>query len=90
MVVDRTRKKKRTQREARQPKDPNLRYKMYTFRLYPTIKQVRTLEWTLRRCAELYNACLEERTAAYQMCRISVSYEMQSEQLPELKVLRPE
>jgi putative transposase len=90
MVVDGTQKNKRVQREARQPKDPNLRYKMYTFRLYPTVKQVRTLEWTLRRCAELYNACLEERTAAYQMCRISVSYEMQSEQLPELKVLRPE
>jgi putative transposase len=90
MVVYRTQKKKSTQREERQPKDPNLRYKMYTFRLSPTVKQVRTLEWTLRRCAELYNACLEERTAAYQMCGISVSYDMQSAQLPELKVLRPE
>jgi transposase len=89
-VVDRIQKKKSTQREERQPKYPNLHYKMYTFRLSPTVKQVCTLEWTLRRCAELYNACLEERTAAYQMCGISVSYDMQSAQLPELKVLRPE
>lgn len=35
--------------------------KSYKFRLYPTKKQVETLEWTLARCCELYNACLQER-----------------------------
>jgi len=28
----------------------------YTFRLYPTRKQVQALQWTLDRCRELYNA----------------------------------
>ena len=35
--------------------------KAFKFRLYPTKKQVETLEWTLARCCELYNACLQER-----------------------------
>lgn len=35
--------------------------KTYKFRLCPTKKQVATLEWTLDRCRELYNACLQER-----------------------------
>ena len=64
---------------------------MYKYRLYPTKKQIGTLEWTLRRCREVYNAALEERTSAYKMRGISVSYQMQAEQLPEIKEqLRPE
>ncbi len=86
-MSDRRQKKPRT---PKSPHDPYLRHKMYKFRLYPTVKQVDTLEWTLRRCAELYNAGLEERTAAYQMCGVSIFYEMQADQLPEIKVLREE
>jgi putative transposase len=63
---------------------------MYKYRLYPTQKQIGTLEWILRRSKELYNSALEERTAAYKMCGVSVSYQMQADQLPEIKEERPE
>jgi putative transposase len=72
------------------PKNPNLRCKAYKFRLYPTKKQVGTLEWTLRRCKELYNAALQERRDAYQMCGVSVFYTTQAAQLPEIKQVREE
>jgi putative transposase len=84
-------RKPRKEREPRPPKNPNLRHKMYKYRLYPTQKQIATLEWILRRSKELYNAALEERTAAYKMCGISVTYQMQADQLPEIKEeIRPE
>ena len=72
------------------PKNPNLRKIAYKFRLYPTSKQIGTLEWTLRRCKELYNAALQERREAYLLCGVSVSYGMQADQLPAIKQLREE
>ncbi len=78
------------EKKAREPKDPNLRCKAYKFRLYPTKKQVGKLEWMLRRCKEVYNAALQERRDAYKMCGVSVSYQMQAEQLPAIKKLREE
>jgi len=72
------------------PKNPKLRRKAYKFRLYPTRKQIGTLEWTLRRCKEVYNAALQERREAYQLCGVSVSYGMQADQLPAIKQLREE
>ena len=83
-------KKPREKREKRPPKDPSLRNKMYKYRLYPTKSQIGKLEWILRRRKELYNAALEERTAAYRMAGVSVNYEMQCAQLPEIKEDRPE
>jgi putative transposase len=83
-------KKPRKPRKPRAPKDPSLRNKMYKYRLYPTRKQVATLEWILRRSKELYNAAIEERTAAYRMCGVSVTYQMQADQLPDIKEERPE
>jgi putative transposase len=83
-------KKPRKPRPPRAPKDSSLRYKMYRYRLYPTRKQVGTLEWILCRCKEIYNAALEERTAAYRMCGVSVTFQMQDAQLPEIKEERPE
>ncbi len=71
-------------------KNPKLRNKAYKFRLYPTKKQIGTLEWTLRRCKELYNAALQERRDAYRMKGVSVSYGMQAAQLPTIKQLREE
>ena len=48
---------KQTQpKKTRKQKSPNLRNKAFKFRVYPTKKQVGKLEWTLRRCKELYNA----------------------------------
>jgi putative transposase len=41
--------------------------KSYKYRLYPTKKQIETLEWTIDRCRELYNAALQERRDAYNM-----------------------
>ncbi len=83
--------KEQTQpKRERKPKNPNLRNKAYKFRIYPTQKQIATLEWTLRRCKELYNAALEERREAYRMNGVSVSYGMQADQLPAIKQLREE
>src|SRR6266702_4711658 len=70
-------KKPRQKREPRPPKDPSLRNKMYRYRLYPTKEQIGKLEWILCRSKELYNAALEERTAAYRMCGVSVDFKMQ-------------
>src|SRR5882724_310195 len=83
-------KKPRVKREKRPPKDPSLRNKMYRYRLYPTKNQMSKMEWILRRSKELYNAALEERTAAYRMAGVSVNYDMQSAQLPDMKEDRPE
>src|SRR5215471_7231428 len=62
----------------------------YQFRLYPTRKQRRTLEHWLVLCCETYNAALDERTSAYRMARISLSYEDQCAELPGCKAVRPD
>src|SRR5436305_5170053 len=77
-------------KKERKPKNPKLRNKAYRFRIYPTKKQIGKMEWTLRRCKELYNAALEERREAYRMTGVSVSYGMQADQLPAIKQLREE
>src|SRR6266700_1246395 len=77
-------------KKERKPKNPNLRNKAYKFRISPTQKQSAKLEWILRRCKELYNAALEERREAYRMNGVSVSYQMQANQLPAIKELREE
>ena len=76
--------------QSKKPKNPNVRCTAYKFRIYPTRKQIATLEWTLRRCKELYNAALQERRDAYQLCGVSVSYGMQADQLPAIKQVREE
>jgi putative transposase len=64
--------------------------KAFKYRLYPTRKQAETLQFTLDRNRELYNAALEERREAYRMSRISISFNDQSAQLPSIKKIRPE
>src|SRR5690348_12067253 len=64
--------------------------KTFQYRLYPTKKQQETLQWTLDRCRELYNAALQERRDAWKMCKVSINYEHQSAQLPEIKQIREE
>ena len=64
--------------------------KAYTYRLYPNKEQARKLQWTLDRARELYNAALQERRDAWQMCEVSISYNQQAAQLPEIKEIRPE
>jgi putative transposase len=48
------------------------------------------MEFTLRRCRELYNAGLPERRDAWQTCGVSITAASQSAQLPAIKVVRPE
>ena len=64
--------------------------KAYKYRLYPNKEQARKLQWTLDRARELYNAALQERRDAWQMCKVSISYTQQAAQLPEIKEIRPE
>lgn len=83
--------KKQTQpKKTRKQKSSNRSHKAFKFRIYPTEKQIGKLEWTLRRCKELYNAALQERRDAYKMCGVSVSYSTQNKQLPEIKEIREE
>lgn len=62
----------------------------FMYRLYPNAAQEKALDWTLDRCRELYNACLQERRDAYRMCGVSVSHYDQQYQLPAVKDVRPE
>jgi putative transposase len=41
--------------------------KAYKYRLYPNKKQTETLQWTLDRARELYNAAIQERRDAYEI-----------------------
>ena len=64
--------------------------KAYKYRLYPTKKQETRLQEVLDRCRELYNAALQERRDAYRMAHVSIGYNQQAVQLPEIKEIRPE
>jgi putative transposase len=64
--------------------------KTFKYQLMPTPEQERTLAIVMWRCRELYNAGLEERKAAWEKRRISVTFAMQSAQLPAIKEVRPE
>jgi putative transposase len=70
--------------------EPQSGRKTFKYKLMPTPEQERTLETVVWRCRELYNAGLEERKAAWQRCRVGVSFAMQSAQLPAIKQVRPE
>ena len=64
--------------------------KTYKYRLFPTKKQVGTLQWTLDRNRELYNAALQERKEIYKSTGKGTNYDAQSAQLPDIKTLREE
>lgn len=64
--------------------------KAFKYRLYPTRKQVATLQWILDRCRELYNAALQERKEAYLYVGKSITCYEQINDLPEIKELREE
>ena len=62
----------------------------FKYRLYPTKQQEQVLLKTLALCRELYNASLEERKEAYRMSKVTITYNQQANQLPDIKELRPE
>ena len=64
--------------------------KSLKYRLSPTRKQAETLQWTLDRTRELYNAALQERRDAYRMAQKSITYYEQANQLPDIKEIREE
>src|SRR5258708_12496971 len=72
------------------PKQEARPRKTYLFRLYPTHKQSNTLEQWLGLCCQLYNAALDERTSAYRMAGVSLSYEHQCAELPGCKHAPPD
>jgi putative transposase len=60
------------------------------YQLLPTPEQARTLATVVWRCRELYNAGLQEHKAAWEKRGVSVTFAMQSAQLPAIKEVRPE
>ncbi len=81
-------KRKKVEGQEEKPKSP---MKAYKYRLYASKKTISTLEWTLRRCCELYNAGLAERKEAWRMNGLSITYNDQQNDLPEIKEsLRPD
>ena len=72
------------------PKQEAKPRKTYLFRIYPTRKQINTLEQWLGLCCQLYNAALDERKSAYRMAGVSLSYEDQCAELPGCKAVRPD
>ena len=64
--------------------------KTFKYKLLPTPEQERTLATVVSRCRELYNGGLQERKAAWEKRGVTVSFAMQSAQLPAIKEVRPE
>ena len=62
----------------------------FQYKLNPTPEQERALATVVWRCRELSNAGRQERTAAWERCRVSVTFAGQSAQLPAIKEVRPE
>jgi putative transposase len=64
--------------------------KAFKYRIYPSHAQQTTLWRWLAQCCELYNAALQERRDAWKICRKSITYKEQQNQLPEIKECRCE
>src|SRR5262245_47227158 len=64
--------------------------KTFTDQLMPTLEQARTLATVVWRCRELYNAGLQARKAAWEQCRVCVTFARHSAHLPAIKEVRPE
>jgi len=57
----------------------------YRYRLYPTKAQSEFLNGQLREAADLYNCALEERRDAWKICRKSIHYYDQANQLKAMR-----
>jgi putative transposase len=65
-------------------------HKTFKYRLYINHMQQATLQETLDRCRELYNAALQERREAYRLQGKTLTFAHQSAELPLVKAARPE
>jgi putative transposase len=61
----------------------------FKYRLWPNRWQRERLAATLETCRQLYNDALQERREAWKICRQSVTFNMQSDQLPACKDVDP-
>src|SRR5262250_1424719 len=57
----------------------------YKYRLYPNKAQVQFLENQLHEACDLYNAALQERRDAWKVCRKSINYYDQANQLKQIR-----
>ena len=57
----------------------------FQFRLRPNVTQAAALTRILADNCETYNACLQERIGAWKICRKSISYRDQQDQITELR-----
>ena len=62
----------------------------FKFLLRPTARQARLLTEMLADHCSLYNGALEERRTAYRQCGVTVTYQMQSVQLKDIRGFDPE
>src|SRR5680860_701736 len=60
----------------------------YRYRIYPRAAEQTALGEVLRLHREVYNAALQERRDAWRKCGVSVSYNMQSAQIKEIRAIR--
>jgi putative transposase len=59
--------------------------KTYKYRLYPTAKQAVLPDEQLGEACRLYNAALQERRDAWKMCKTSISFYQQQNQLRDIR-----
>jgi putative transposase len=59
--------------------------KSYKYRIYPSKEQTNALTNQLREACSLYNCALEERIGAYRICRKSINYYDQANQLKAMR-----
>ena len=57
----------------------------FKYRIYPTAPQIAFLNGELKDAASLYNAALEERIGAWKICRKSINYYDQANQLKAMR-----
>jgi putative transposase len=57
----------------------------YKYRLYPTKRQIETIESQFDFCRWLHNAALEQRICSYKKLGKSIGYNQQSKELPAIK-----
>ena len=62
----------------------------FKYRIYPTKEQIKKIEQTLYLCRYLYNNALEQRIVTYEKHKISMTYNMQQNELPKVKQVLPE
>lgn len=63
--------------------------KAFKYRIYPTKAQITNLENQFSMCRHLYNHALGERKNTYEQTGGTITYRVQQNQLPQLKIDRP-